>query len=175
MQREQHSAFRCLTSVRASMFRRILILKSRMPLIVCGLTVCLWGGCSSKSSLPAPKASPIVPLHISFIPVENPVDQLCYDDALSRTEWFNVPAAKFSGTAIDLLGRPATTKDLQDWAMRYYEHKVERALWVQIAPGSVGNAEQALGPLVRMFPDLQVRQVEFGFSCPKIHNPKSHK
>jgi hypothetical protein len=152
------------------MDRCVLILKSKMPLIIGGLAVCLWGGCSSKSSLPAPKASPTAPLHVSLIPVENPVDQLCYDDTLSRTEWFNVPIAKFSGTAIDLLGRPATTKDLQHWATGYYEHKVERALWVQIAPGSVGNAEQALVPLVRMFPDLQVRQVEFGFSCPKIHH-----
>jgi len=88
---------------------------------------------------------------------------------LSRTEWFNVPVVRFSGTAIDLFGQATTTQDLQDWAKKYYEHKVERALWVQVAPGNVENAERALLPLVRMFPDLQVRQVDFGFSCPKIH------
>ena len=140
-----------------------------MPLIICALAVCFWGGCQSKSALQSAKTSPITPLHVSFIPVEDPVSQLCYDDTLSRTEWFNAPVVRFSGPTIDLFGRKATTKELQDWAKEYYEHKVERALWVQIAPGNVGNAEQALLPLVRMFPDLQVRQVEFGFSCPKIH------
>ncbi len=149
--------FGCLTSIRASMFRHIPILKSKMPSIICGLAVCFSVGCSSRSSLPTPMASPMASLHVTFIPVDNPVDQLCYDDTLSRTEWFNAPVAKFSGAAIDLFGRPVTTKDLQDWATKYYEHKVERALWVQIAPDSVGNAEQALLPLVRMFPDLQVR------------------
>jgi len=57
---------------------------------------------------------------------------------------------------------------LQDWASEYLERKAERALWVQIAEGSVEDAEKALEPLVRMFPDLHVRQVEFGFSGPKI-------
>jgi hypothetical protein len=147
---------------------------SKMPLMICALAVCVWSGCQSKSGLQSAKADPVTPQRVSFIPVNNPVDQLCYDDTRSRTEWFNAPVAKFSGTAIDLLGRPATTSDLQNWAMKYYEQKAERGLWVEIAPGSVGNAEQALLPLVRMFPDLQVRQVEFGFSCPKIHHQSSH-
>ena len=141
-----------------------------MPLIICALAACSWSGCQSKSALQSATAGPTSPRHVSFIFVNDPVDQLCYDDTRSRTEWFNVPVAKFSGAAIDLLGRPATTKVLQDWATKHYEHKVGRELWVQIAPGSVGNAEKALLPLVRMFPDLQVRQVEFGFSCPKIQH-----
>ena len=140
-----------------------------MPLIICALAVCFWGGCQSKPALQSAKTSPIAPPHVSFIPVEDPVSQLCTDDTRSRTEWFNVPVVRFSGAAIDLFGRTATTKNLQDWGMKYYQSKAERALWVEIAPGSVGNAEQALAPLVRMFPDLHVFQVEFGFSCPMIH------
>ena len=42
----------------------------------------LMGGCSSKSSSPAPKASPTAPKHVSIIPVENPPEQLCFDDPL---------------------------------------------------------------------------------------------
>ncbi len=143
-------------------------MESNMPVIICALAVCFWGGCQSKSALQTAKTSPIAPLHVSFIPVEDPISQLCTDDTLSQTEWFNVPVVRFSGTAIDLFGRTTTTHDLQHWAKKYYEHKVERALWVQIAPGDVENAERALLPLVRIFPDLQLRQVDFGFSCPKI-------
>lgn len=139
-----------------------------MPLI-CALTVCFWGGCQSKPELQSAKMSPIAPPHVSFIPVEDPISQLCTDDTMSRTEWFNVPVVRFSGAAIDLFGRTTTPHDLQEWAKKYYEHKVERGLWVQIAPGDVENAERELLPLVRMFPDLQLRQVDFGFSCPKIH------
>jgi hypothetical protein len=145
------------------------IQESKKPLIICVLAVCFWAGCSSKSAVPISKTSPVARQRISFIPVKDPVRELCTDDTLSRTEWINVPVVRFSGTAINLLGHTATPKDLQDWAMKYYEDKAERGLWVQIAPGSDGNAEQALVPLVRMLPDLQVRQVEFGFSCPKIH------
>ena len=144
------------------------ILESKLPLAICTAAY-LCCGCSPKSQ-PAPKASSIAEVHVSFIPVKDPVIQLCTDDTLSRTDYFNAPVAKFSGTTIDLFGRTATTKDLEEWAAKYYEHKVARALWVQIAPGSVDNAERALVPLIRMFPDLQARQVEFGFSCPKIHD-----
>jgi hypothetical protein len=144
-------------------------MESRMSLIMCALAVCFQGGCQSKPPLQTATTSPIAPLHVSFIPVEDPICQLCTDDTLSRTEWFNVPVVRFSGGAIDLFGRTTTARDLQDWAKEYYEHKVERGLWVQIAPADVENAERALLPLVRMFPDLQVRRVDFGFSCPKTH------
>lgn len=137
-------------------------------LILGGLALCFSGGCSSTAPVPTATSSPAAPLHASFIPVENPVRELCTDDTLSQTEWFNHPVVRFSGTAIDLNARAVTTKELHDWASKYFERKAERALWVQIAEGHVGDAEQALEPLVRMYPDLHVRQIEFDFSCPKI-------
>ena len=143
--------------------------ESKLRVIICALALCFWAGCSPKSAS-TKKAIPTASPQISFILVEDPVNQLCYDDTASRTEWFNAPVVRFSGDTIDLFGRPGTPKDLEDWVSKYYEHKVERALWVQIAPGSFDNAELALVPLVRMFPDLQIRQVEFGFNCPKIHH-----
>ena len=143
-------------------------LMSKTLLTIFALASCFWAGCSPKSSAPTEKTNATAPLQVSFIPVENPVSKgLCNDDTLSPTEYFNAPVVRFSGTAIDLFGRPVKPKDLQDWAMKYYEHKVARGLWVQIAPGSVGNAEQALAPVVRMFPDLHLFQIEYGFSCPK--------
>lgn len=108
------------------------------------------------------------PLHLPFIPLQNP-EMLCIDDTHSPTESFQFPVVRFSATTIDLGGRKATAKDLLDWAMRYYDDKAVRVLFVQIAPGSDGNAEQAIKPLVLVFPNLYVRQVDFGFSCPKIH------
>ena len=57
---------------------------------------------------------------------------------------------------------------LRAWAKEYYEHKFERVLYVQILPDSRSDAERATLSLTRMFPDLRVRQVEFGFTCPKI-------
>ena len=139
-----------------------------MTLTICALAVCLWTGCHSKPALPSDKTGSMTPLDVSFIPVDDPVSEMCYDDTHSRTEWFNVPNVRFSGNAIVLNGRTTTANDLREWAKKYYEHKVERGLWVQIAPGDVANAERVLIPVVQMFPDLQVRQVEFGFSCPKI-------
>ena len=111
--------------------------------------------------------------HVSFIPVEDPISQLCTDDTLSRTEWFNVPVVRFSGTAIVLFGRTTTTHDLQEWAKDYYEHKVERGLWVQIAPGDVENAERALLPLVRMFPIYNCVRLISDFLAPRSTDSQS--
>ena len=144
-------------------------MESKMLHIVCALAVCYSGGCQSKSTLQTANTNPLAPPHVTFIPVKDPISQLCTDDTMSRTDWFNVPYVRLSGTAIELFGRTTTAHDLQDWAKEYYEQKVERALWVQIAPGQIENTERALSPLVRMFPDLQVRQVDFGFTCPKTH------
>lgn len=147
------------------------MLKRKIPLALCGLVVCLWDGCSSKSSSSSsPATTPNPPLHVSFLPVENPVNVMCTDDTLTRTEWFNVPVVRFSGSTIKIFGRTVTTQELQDWATKYYYNKAERGLWVQIAPGSLGSAEDRLLPLVRMFPDLHVFHVEFEFSCPKIRS-----
>jgi hypothetical protein len=108
------------------------------------------------------------PLQLPFIPVVNP-EILCIDDTHSPTEWFQFPVVRFSGTIIDLGRRKVTAKDLLDWAMWYYSDKAIRVLFIQIAPGNDGNAEQAIKPLVLVIPDLYVRQVDFEFSCPKIH------
>jgi hypothetical protein len=68
-----------------------------------------------------------------------------------------------------LNGTAATMEALREWAKEYYEHKFERVLYVQISPDSRSDAERAMLSLTtRMFPDLHVRQVEFGFTCPKI-------
>lgn len=138
------------------------------PVPLCGMALSILVGCSPKSPT-TPNTGSLTPLHVKFISVDNPVAEMCTDDTLTRTEWFNVPVARFSGTAITIFGRGTTAQELQDWAKKYYERKIERALWVQIAPGSSRNAEQALLPIVGMFPDLHVFQVDYGFSCPKLH------
>ena len=138
-------------------------------LILSGVALCLSAGCSSQ---PSPHGAhlltPAAPLSALFVPVPNPVHELCTDDTDSRTEWFNQPVVKFSGRAMELNGRAATMEALREWAREYYEHKIERLLYVQISPEARSDAERAMLSLTRMFPDLHVRQVEFGFTCPKI-------
>jgi hypothetical protein len=119
--------------------------------------------------MPTPQQHLAAPLHASFIPVENPVGELCGDDTNSLTEWFNVLVARFAGTLINLNGRGVTADGLYGWAEKYYERKAERVLYVQIALDSMANAEHALEPLVRLHPNFMVRRVNFGFTCPKLH------
>ena len=138
-------------------------------LTLSGLALCLLAGCSSE---PAPHGArlspPAAPLSALVVPVPNPVEELCTDDTHSHTEWFNQPVVKFSGQGIERNGRAETMEALLEWGKNYSERKVERVLYVQISPDSRSDAERAISPLTRMFPDLHVRQVEFGFSCPKI-------
>jgi TonB family protein len=140
-------------------------------LILCGVAMFLSSGCSSKPSIPAPvQPTPAAPVSASFAVVGNPVRELCTDDTYSQTEWFNGPVARFSSSVIDLNGRTVTVQELQDWAANYYKRKAERVLWVQVAPDAMTNAERTMMTLLRVFPDLRVRQVEFGFTCPKLGN-----
>jgi len=138
-------------------------------LFICGLGLLFSSGCSSKPSVPAPQQHLAAPLHALFIPVENPVGEMCRDDTFSLTEWFNVPVARFAGTAINLNGRDVTADGLYGWAEKYYERKSDRVLYVQIEADSMANAEHALEPIVRLYPSFMVRRVEVGFTCPKLH------
>lgn len=100
--------------------------------------------------------------------VKNPVRELCTDDTLSPTEWINVPLARFAHSSLELNGRTISEQRLVDWAERYYKTKTERGLWLEISPEANADAEHALLPLLRLYPDLQLRQVDFGFTCPKL-------
>lgn len=97
---------------------------------------------------------------------------MCRDDTLSPTEWFNVPFAVFSAGTVHLNARAASEQELNAWANQYYKAKAERALWVQISPDSTALAKRALTPIIRAYPDLQLRRVQFGFACPKVAKQK---
>ncbi|MGA7460704.1 MAG: hypothetical protein WBW69_10785 [Candidatus Korobacteraceae bacterium] len=125
--------------------------------------LCVLAGCSSKSRL-ADEREPTV----SYVQVKNPERELCTDDTLSPVEWINVPFARFANSSLELNGRTVSEQELRDWAAKYYRTKVERGLWVEVSPESEGNAEHALLPLLRLYPDLQLRRVQFGFTCPKL-------
>lgn len=118
--------------------------------------------------MPAAATSVDASLEASLIPVNNPVREVCTDDTLSPTDYFNVPIARFAGASIELNGREVTPDGLYEWAQKHYKHKAERALHVQIAPDGMANANNALAPLSRLHPDLRLRRVEFGFTCPKL-------
>jgi hypothetical protein len=104
---------------------------------------------------------------VRFEQVKNPEGEVCRDDTLSPTEWVNVPLARFTDT-IELNGRLMSEQDLQHWANTYYRNKAERALWVEVDTAGQAKADHALLPLLRTYPNLHLRQVEFGFSCPKL-------
>jgi len=132
------------------------------------LLLCVLSGCSSKPIAESRHPNPTAPASMQFVPVQNPVRELCTDDTLSHTEWFNHPVVVFSGNVIQVGGQAATLESLRESASKYYEHKAERVMWVQIGPNGKANAERATKLLSRQFPDLQVRQVEYGFTCPKL-------
>jgi len=156
-----HVVVRWCLHLRANAMNRLLILS--------GVALCLSAGCSTgPSPHSALLSTPAAPSSALFVPVPDPVHELCTDDTYSRTDWFNQPVVKFSGRALELNGRAATIEALREWAREYYEHKIERLLYVQISPEARSDAERAMLSLTRMFPDLHVRQVEFGFTCPKI-------
>ena len=125
--------------------------------------LCVLAGCSSKSRL-ADERQPTV----RYVQVKNPDRELCTDDTLSPMEWINVPLARFANSSLELKGRTVSEQELLDWATTYYRTKVERGLWIEVSTESKGNAEHALLPLLRLYPDLQLRQVQFGFTCPKL-------
>jgi hypothetical protein len=125
--------------------------------------MCVVDGCSSNS----PAVGARQPT-VTCVQVKNPERELCTDDSLSPTEWINVPLARFAHSSLELNGRNVSEQGLLDWAEQYYTAKAERGLWVEISSESRANAEPALLPLLRLYPDLQLRQVDFGFTCPKL-------
>lgn len=138
-------------------------------LIPCVLAACFAAACSSKPPVQT-RQQPTTPAAVTafFVQVQDPTRELCTDDTLSSTEWVNVPLVRFSGSAISLNGRSTSEQQLSSWAETYYQPKVERALWVEVSPDGMENADRALLPLLRRFPDLHLRQVAFGFACPKV-------
>ena len=132
------------------------------------LLLCLLSACSSKPNVELSQSSPTASASTSFIRAQNPVRELCMDDTLSRTEWFNQPVVAFIGNEIQVGGKAATIDSLKESASKYYEHKAERVMFIQVGPDGTVNAERATKLLVERFPDLQVRQVEYGFTCPKL-------
>jgi len=120
-------------------------------------------GCYSK-----PQKPQVEPL--TFRQVQNPAHEMCRDDTESPTEWFNVPIAVFTAATVQLNGRPSSAEALNRWGDDYYRTKFEKALWVKISADGNKTAERALAPLIRTYPDLQLRRVDFEFQCPKISN-----
>jgi hypothetical protein len=131
--------------------------------IACVLALGAASGCTSRT----PHAEQQQPT-LNYTQVQNPAREMCRDDTLSPTELFNVPLAVFDAGTVQLNGRAASERELSEWADEYYKARAERALWVQISPESAALAERALIPIVRVYPDLQLRRVQFGFTCPKV-------
>jgi len=126
--------------------------------VVLALAVAI--GCYSK-----PQKPQVEPL--TFRQVQNPAEEMCRDDTLSPTGWFNVPVAVFTASTVELNGQPSSERELATWAHDYYKAKSEKALWVKISADGTVTAERALTPLIRTYPDLQLRRVDFDFRCPK--------
>jgi hypothetical protein len=83
-----------------------------------------------------------------------------------------VPLARFSGADVQLNGREVSEQEFAVWADDYFKRKAERVLYVQVSPDGKLNAEHVLTRIVRSYPDLHLRQVEFGFTCPKLTKRK---
>ncbi len=122
-------------------------------------------GCESK-----PQQSPLASLKLHT--VDNPAAEMCRDDTLTPTERFNVPVVIITAASIQLNGQVASEQQLKTWANDYYKNRTERALWVEIAPDGAANAQYALRPIAEIYPELQLRQVRFGFVCPKLAGNK---
>ena len=124
--------------------------------------LCFVVGCSSKPS-------PVVPSQARVVlkSVQDPIRELCTDDTFHRTDYFTRPLVRFVGSAIELNGAPSSAEELLGWAQKKYKRSEEPTLWVQVSPESMPVAESALLPLVQSLPQLQLRQVDRGFTCIK--------
>jgi hypothetical protein len=118
-------------------------------------------GCYSKPQKPQANT-------ITFRQVQNPAQEMCRDDTLSPTEWFNVPVAVFTASTVQLNGKVSSERQLASWARHYYKTKAEKALWVKISADGTLKAERALTPLIQTYPDLRLRLVDFNFHCPNV-------
>lgn len=105
---------------------------------------------------------------MSYLPVANQVAEMCTDDTGSRTEYFNVPNVRFEGSRILLNGTTTSANDLLAWALKKYTNLPEQAIWVQFSPENKLTADQALLPIAKALPRLQIRRADFTFFCPKV-------
>lgn len=109
---------------------------------------------------------------VLYRPVTNPIAEMCTDDTESRTDYFNVPVIRFEGSRIELNGTSTSANDLLTWALKRYTNLPEQAVWVQFLPDNKLAADQALLPIVKALPRLQIRRADFNFTCPKLVMPR---
>lgn len=109
---------------------------------------------------------------VPYLSVANPVAEMCTDDTGSRTDYFNVPNVRFEGSRILLNGTTTSANDLLAWALKKYTNLPEQAMWVQFSPENKLTADQALLPIAKALPRLQIRRAEFMFFCPKLLPPR---
>lgn len=133
---------------------------NRLAVVCCCLSALfLMPGCSQPAGVSAAQ------VRLVYQQVQDPVRELCTDDTMSITQYVNVPLVRFVGTTINLNGNAVSQEQLVTWTEHNYRNLAEQALWVQIAPGSEAEAERSLLPLVVALPKLQLRRVQFSFSC----------
>lgn len=132
------------------------------------LTLCVASACSSAPSPQAP-AQPRLTAPITSIitPVQNPVRALCIDDSFSPTEWFNAPVLRFSKNRMGFGQHEISEQELMAWAKEYYKTKAYRGLFIEFQPESSPKVNHVLTMLLQAYPDMHLRQVEYGFTCPK--------
>jgi hypothetical protein len=109
---------------------------------------------------------------VLYRPVANPTAEMCTDDTESRTDYFNVPVIRFNASRIELNGASTTANDLLTWAVAKYANLPEQAVWVQFLPSNQVAADQALLPIVKALPRLQIRRADFNFRCPQLVTPR---
>jgi hypothetical protein len=109
---------------------------------------------------------------VPYRPVANPIAEMCTDDTESITDYFNVPVIRFEGPRIELNGTSTSANDLLTWALKRYTNLPEQAVWVQFSPENKPTADQALLPIVKALPRLQIRRADFNFRCPKAPTPR---
>jgi hypothetical protein len=111
-------------------------------------------------------------VQVSYRPVANPITDMCTDDTLSRTDYFNVPVVRFEGSGIQLNGTPTSATDLLAWALKEYVNRAEQVMYVQFSSENKLTADRALLPIAKAFPSLQIRRADFTFFCPKLLSPR---
>jgi hypothetical protein len=144
-------------------------MKKTSAISICASVLCLMPACSERA--PLSKVSPQV--RVAFETVQNPAQELCTNDTLSRTDWVNVPLVRFAGSTIELNGALSSEHELLDWAQKKYRNMAEQALWVQISPEDRPAAERALLPLIQSLPNLHLRLVDDpSFTCQRQQKNK---
>ena len=133
----------------------------------CCLAFSVFTGCRKETVTEGSQAPRVL-----YRPVADPTAEMCTDDSESRTDYFNVPVIRFDGSRIELNGTSTTANDLLTWAVGRYTNLPEQAVWVQFSPENRPTADQALIPIVRALPRLQVRRADFNFTCPKLVTPR---